>query len=285
MVDDGSTDNSGRICDGFAEKDTRIRVFHKENEGVSSARNLGLDNARGEWIYFADSDDELLPGGLESLVDKIHAEGNADIIMGGYEKYDEKGLLISRTESFPTTFLPKRESLSSLYQFHTPTNDYLGYLWLRLLRNQIIQKNNLRFDPLITIKEDTLFITQYICHSNGITVVDLTPVYKYKWRSDSAMGGWRKGFDYNYVTSFYALQRMKQEISRTFPPYSDIVYIAKEGLWIRYNWIKEKLEKLGIEDRTLLSSLQRELRKEKVGFCFKVQKKVRKISKRFKKSI
>ena len=57
LVDDGSTDCSGRICDEYAKRDTRIRVIHKENGGVSSARNLGLDNAKGEWICFCDSDD------------------------------------------------------------------------------------------------------------------------------------------------------------------------------------------------------------------------------------
>ena len=56
LIDDGSTDGSGTICDEYAKKDHRIRVFHKDNGGVSSARNLGLDNARGEWVYFVDSD-------------------------------------------------------------------------------------------------------------------------------------------------------------------------------------------------------------------------------------
>ena len=57
LIDDGSTDGGGKICDAYAEKDSRIRVFHKENGGASSARNLGLDKARGEWITFVDSDD------------------------------------------------------------------------------------------------------------------------------------------------------------------------------------------------------------------------------------
>ena len=57
LVDDGSKDKSGAICDEYARKDSGVRVFHKENGGVSSARNLGLDNVRGEWIAFVDSDD------------------------------------------------------------------------------------------------------------------------------------------------------------------------------------------------------------------------------------
>lgn len=61
LIDDGSTDRSGDICDEYAKKDTRIRVFHKENGGVSSARNLGLDSAQGEWVTFIDADDYILP--------------------------------------------------------------------------------------------------------------------------------------------------------------------------------------------------------------------------------
>src|SRR5690606_27273688 len=57
LINDGSTDGSGKICDEYAQKDARVKVFHKENGGVSSARNLGLDNAKGEWITFIDSDD------------------------------------------------------------------------------------------------------------------------------------------------------------------------------------------------------------------------------------
>ena len=59
LIDDGSKDSSGVICDEYAAKDARVRVFHKENGGVSSARNLGLDNARGEWVAFVDSDDYI----------------------------------------------------------------------------------------------------------------------------------------------------------------------------------------------------------------------------------
>ena len=67
LVNDGSTDGSGKICDGYAEKDERIRVIHKENGGVSSARNAGLDAADGEYITFIDSDDAIPPGYLETL--------------------------------------------------------------------------------------------------------------------------------------------------------------------------------------------------------------------------
>ena len=91
LVDDGSIDGSGSICDKYAAKDNRVRVFHKENGGVSSARNLGLDEAKGEWICFVDSDDEMLPNGLQTLANGICDE--VDIVMGGYEEVDEFGVM------------------------------------------------------------------------------------------------------------------------------------------------------------------------------------------------
>lgn len=81
LIDDGSTDASGSICDEYAAKDERIRVFHKENGGISSARNLGLNYAQGEWIFFVDSDDSLPKTSLESLLAR---SSDANIIAGGF---------------------------------------------------------------------------------------------------------------------------------------------------------------------------------------------------------
>ena len=280
LINDGSTDNSGKICDEYAEKDSRIRVFHKENGGVSSARNIGLDNAKGEWVYFVDSDDELLPGGLKLLTNGI--SGDCDLVLGGYNIYNDAGGLVTTFPEGERLILPKEKSLTTIYQFHSDSYPYLGYMCLHLFRSEIIYEKGIRFDTDITIKEDTLFTVKYICRSNGKTWFDPTPIYKYKMRSDSAMSGWRDGFDYNYVTSFYALQRMKQEIDHYYSPWSEIAYIAKEGLWIRYNWIKEKLDKIEIEDNKLLSQLQHELKKEKVGYLFKARKKLRKIKRKLR---
>lgn len=79
LIDDGSTDDTGSICDGFAEKDKRIRAFHKENGGVSSARNLGLDNAQGDYIAFIDSDDNIEPEMYQTLLEML-IEEDADFI-------------------------------------------------------------------------------------------------------------------------------------------------------------------------------------------------------------
>ena len=81
LIDDGSPDRSGEICDVYAVKDSRIRVFHKENGGVSMARNMGLEMARGEWVIFIDADDSIAPGFLNLLNDNT----GYDLIIGGYK--------------------------------------------------------------------------------------------------------------------------------------------------------------------------------------------------------
>ena len=87
LIDDGSKDSSGEICEEYAGKDARIRVFHRQNGGVSTARNLGIDKAKGEWITFSDSVDELLPDAFEAVCGYMH-EG-IDMIKTGYQILNE----------------------------------------------------------------------------------------------------------------------------------------------------------------------------------------------------
>lgn len=274
LIDDGSKDGSGVICNAYASKDDRIRVFHKENGGVSSARNLGIDNSKGEWLYFADSDDELLPNGLQTLVNCI--DNDVDVVMGGYEKFNEEGDLLESVQDRAVVTLDKKKSLSSLYHGHTMFYSALSYTWLRLFRKKIIDYHRIRFDETLSNKEDTLFITEYLCKSNGVTRFDTTPVYWYFWRQYSAMSGWRYGFDRSYIDSLYALIKMKQEIERYYPGRSDVVYVAKEGIWVRYNKIIGKAKHYNVEDTVLLNKLHNDVKKE-LKLSFFIQKKTRKI--------
>ena len=90
LVDDGSTDGTGALCDRLAEGDGRIRVFHKENGGSSSARNLGLQQARGEYVGFVDSDDFIEPDMYERLMEQVKA-GGYSIVQASRDEIDENG--------------------------------------------------------------------------------------------------------------------------------------------------------------------------------------------------
>lgn len=275
LVDDGSRDNSGSICDAYAAKDSRIRVFHKENGGVSSARNLGLEHAAGEWVYFVDSDDELLPDGLQTLVDCI--SNDVDIVMGGVIEVDEHGGVYGVDERTVLS-LTKKQSIVSLYSGYGSYYFYCGYICMRLLRRSVIQKYNLIFDTSIAIKEDTLFLMQFICRSNGITRQTTTPVYKYNRRPDSAMGKTGRGFDPKFVDSFYALVKMKHEIDALYPSYSVPVFIAKQAIYGRYYDILNMMTTSPAKNDDLTEELSRVMHQE-VGsvFLFKVRRKIRKV--------
>ena len=101
VVDDGSTDSSGRVCDSYAEKDKRVKVFHQRNGGVSKARNLGLSKASGKWVLFCDSDDQFFPDSLEVLYSKTRIRDDVEMVIAGYTIYGENNSILFQFRCFP----------------------------------------------------------------------------------------------------------------------------------------------------------------------------------------
>lgn len=154
LIDDGSKDNSGAICDEYAAKDQRVRVFHKKNGGVSSARNLGLDNAQGEWITFVDSDDWLQRNYLNSLykVDEITDISSCYYKAFGWEKWIPQPL---------TDVTYKYEDIKDGIKQNIMN---FNVIWCKLFKAEIIRTNNIRFIPQISYGEDTIFMYQFLVH-------------------------------------------------------------------------------------------------------------------------
>lgn len=156
LINDGSKDGSGAICDEYALKDSRVRVFHKKNGGVSSARNLGLVKAKGEWITFCDSDDFVYSCWLENY--NIRGYGaNYDIVCQALEIDRPE----SSTDGITTDSIEfcgcVNEFIDKLYKM-----DYLGYTTNKIFRSSIINNNSLMFNVDLTYKEDELFVLQYL---------------------------------------------------------------------------------------------------------------------------
>jgi len=279
LVDDGSSDESGSICDEYAQRDDRIKVFHKENEGISSARNVGLDNAKGEWVYFVDSDDEILPGGLQLLVNSI--KNGSDAVICGYELYNSEGNVIQSIDDRVSINLLKEDSLLLLFHGHTLFYPYMGYVWMWLFKNSIIQDNKLRFDISIKIKEDTLFVTQYLCVSNGRTHFNTAPVYKYKMRENSAMSVLTKGYDPAYLTSMDAVIKMHSCIMHLPNIRKDLSNAAKyeviDRVYSTY-WLMKKNDTV---DDSIVSSLKKRAIKE-VGLKYFLKYQFYRIRKKIK---
>lgn len=205
LVDDGSKDNSGSICDEYAQKDKRFKVVHKHNEGVSSARNVGLVEAEGKWLYFCDADDTLVPKAFEFLLDG--EKENCQFVMAGYNKFLSDGSL---RESYSGTIKRKISIYDAIKELYRPTNlSYQGYLWCKLFQTNIIKAHNIQFDERIFFNEDRLFIMQYLCQMTGSVYYTTSPVYNYVERPSSAMASLKISYNRKFATDFDAYVKMK----------------------------------------------------------------------------
>lgn len=169
LIDDGSKDSSGTICDEYAKKDSRIRVFHKPNGGVSSARNVGLDNAKGEWIAFADSDDWVEYDMLECMLEKANLEKAYIVIADYFEDYADKKIKVCH--NFES--LKPRYIISKLMQ-----GDIIGSTWNKFFSRHLFIDNSIRFIDGIDYCEDLIVIIQILLNNPKITRL-YYPIYHY----------------------------------------------------------------------------------------------------------
>ena len=185
LVDDGSPDACGEICDNYRETDERIKVLHKENGGQSSARNAGLGLATGEYVLFMDSDDYLLPNAVEILAGNIH---DLDFIhYSGINFADGRKLSKEREESYI-----KKNTYCGVYQGHVllkellTHNDYAAGVPLYLYRRSFLTENHLTFYEGI-LHEDEEFTARAFLLSEKCAVLPLV-LYMRRVREDSIMG-------------------------------------------------------------------------------------------------
>lgn len=155
LVDDGSTDESGRICDYYSEHDDRIKTFHINNSGVSHARNVGILNCQFDWICFIDSDDWVEPSYLDNFI--IHNPQRGDIVLQStimdFEHYPERNRLFrSYTDSILKLASPQ---LSDLKIFHD------GVPYAKLFNRSVIIDNSISFNESLSIHEDHVFVLDY----------------------------------------------------------------------------------------------------------------------------
>jgi len=194
LVDDGSPDGCPKICDEYAINDTRVKVIHKTNGGLSSARNAGLDIATGEWIGFVDSDDWILPNMYEKLYSVAKRE-SSDLVICGYRFVDESNTPVGDKFS-----IIKDEMLTKLDAFNKlSVRDSWFYITVvnKIYANRIF--SNLRF-PVGRIQEDE-FTIHYVFDACEKIVSISDILYMYVQRKDSIMG---KAFSINRFDGFDA---------------------------------------------------------------------------------
>lgn len=201
LVDDGSSDKSPEICDRLSTQDGRIKVFHKPNGGVSSARNLGLEKAEGELITFADSDDILTPELLNTLYNCMVKE-NVQRVCGGYAHFYEDGYRVYRKTRIPDGKYQTSEILTKMIDDGTMSGFLFSGVYNSLYVNKLIKKYNIRFNEGIKYNEDGLFSFEYALHTDSMYSLRSMPLYLYRQHSNSATKKRVKGNKYSRLHDY-----------------------------------------------------------------------------------
>lgn len=210
LVDDGSTDGSGEICDEYAA-DPRIEVHHVPNGGAARARNIGIEAARGEWLTFIDSDDIVSPGYLADMIEAVTPE--CDLVISGWEK-----------DGKVTSLKPLVVDRDGYMAFFGGEN--LGYILSKLYRTAMLRDNCVRFDPGVCWAEDALFFCRVLLFCRQVIVIGSVN-YTYVTHGDSSIN---RLFPYEvelkgYESAMELVPRLRAEISPNvgFSPYAFLV--------------------------------------------------------------
>ena len=218
LVDDGSTDSSGKLCDDLALTDSRVSVIHKTNGGVSDARNVGIERAKGELIWFVDHDDFVFPDYLETMISEF----------GEYDLIQSLPLRGTRDEisSCHRSSLDKDKTLlcikgeNGALVFPKIDVNNMATIWNQLYKRVIINKYHIRFRKIQS--EDELFSYEYMMYANSIKKINFQG-YFFIYNSDS------QGSKHNYIAEYDYIQQMEDLYKRILENWSikDKDYIQK----------------------------------------------------------
>ena len=219
LIDDGSPDGSGKLCDDYAAQDSRVRVFHKPNGGVSSARNLGMAEAVGDYILFIDADDWIAPETCQTLLDALEGAG-ADSAGCAHWNITPDGRKWAEPGALPAGVYGREEIRRGVVdrllgrRLGKPGEVLNGFIWRFLFSRNLIVRHGLRFSGAYL--EDELFLLEYFCLAERLAMVD-TPLYFYLQNPASVTR--------NYLPDY-------MDTFRTF-------YQAKEALAAKYGLEKD----------------------------------------------
>lgn len=215
LVDDGSPDRCGEMCDAWAAKDSRIRVIHKENGGLSDARNAGMAIAAGEYMGFIDSDDYISPDMYRLLYDRMTTDGS-DIAACGVEMVYEDGTAPRSLTREGCCVLNTEDAMRAIID-----ETWLKQpVWYKLYKTELIRE--IPF-PVGKYHEDVFWSYQAVARAGKVSVFD-TPCYFYVQRSGSIMG---QGYSLKRLDAIEAKQQRLKFVEREFPGLAEL---AKKDL-------------------------------------------------------
>lgn len=210
VVDDGSKDESGKICDEYAQSDSRIQIIHQENAGVSTARNKGLDEAKGNWICFVDSDDYVSNDYVKEMVN-VSIETDIVLMNCFLEKKFPVGTYCGK--QIVDAYLSKDVAASSMP-------------FCKLFKRDIILRNNIRFDENIHMGEDALFLLKYLQYCNTISLTECIGSYIYSQTAGSLSSKY-----YSFESEYECFKKWKELLFKLLAKHK-IESMVTERLWI-----------------------------------------------------
>lgn len=282
LVDDGSPDNSGKICDEYASKDERVKVIHKKNEGVSKARNTGIECAQGEYFFFIDSDDYIDEVTLEHLYD-VASKNDFDCVACGLRYVYEKD---NRTEEYP---LPQAEvydwdNINSIYEKLLSFHGFDG-IYAKLYKTEIAKRNQIKNAEHLCILEDGSFVFDMYRHCKRVAFVENCYYNYIQTLSSSLMKKYndnvKDAIEYYFNSSKWILSHLSHENKDRYfcSLFSRILEFALQ-IYVRSN-LKSKEKKTKLKEllkNNAVANIIREVKKE----C--VPKKKRRVLKLMKKA-
>lgn len=248
LIDDGSPDRSGEICDEYAGKDKRIKVIHKKNEGVSIARNTGIELAKGKWIYFVDSDDWIESDLLDCFINNLSEKTDLYFIGFTAETATSRTMTVVFDDM---AFDNKETAIKYIYE-----KNGFGVTWNKLFSSKIIKESNIRFNVKLNSYEDELFTLDYCKYVNNIKTISYS------------------GYHYKYVGSGLSRRLLlpEERMHTALLLYKAMIKISNEKDFIKYarkhltNHVYDSLEQYyKRKPETRLSNIQK---KKYLSICY-----------------
>lgn len=231
LIDDGSPDKSGEICEEYASRDKRVKVVHIPNGGVSNARNIGIQNATGEYITFVDSDDTLEKGTYQIAL-KYLEETGGDMIAYGmvFEYYEDVKIVHHQVKQIESALLLSRQEYKSKF-FNLYETNYLSSCCNKIFKASILKDNNIKFNNNLVVYEDLEFVLRYLIYTNKIVAMPNILYHYYHVYGEKKLGS-RRNTDYkrNIDILVHSLEKYVEYMGM-----SDIKDIARiNGMIFRY---------------------------------------------------
>lgn len=266
LINDGSSDNSGEICENYIHKDNRAKVIHKENGGVSKARNTGLDIAIGEYITFIDSDDYVDFDYLR-VMHKAISENNSDMAICGVRYRNSDNLDACNEQVYINDFtIGKKDYPNKIYSLLEKRR--LNYIYSKLYRRNLLDVNRIRFDTKMMLGEDTIFVCDVLKCSERISVVGECYYNYIKYSSGTLT---TKYYENIYEIYLFIAKYIEQSMLTIGCLNKEMLNVIDDRKIISADWsitsirnqkqinfmIKIKLINLVINNKELLESLER----------------------------